>query len=233
MSSTSSIKLYAFDISNYCSSVKIALEYKQLSYEVIPPPSGYGSVEYKAIVPMGTIPGLVDDTTVISESQVILEYLDQKYPNSRPIFISSDAALNARVRFVHRLHDLYLEPSIRSLFKHMDPSIRSNDIVKEKFDIFNSRLIQLENIISEEGPYIMGDTFTVAECILPPTLLMTDMMAEELGESVKYDNHPRLKKWWLGIQLHSTISPILCKARIATNEWIHKKKQGAISKCSL
>jgi len=247
-SSSSRMKLYAYDISNYCSSVRIALAYKQLDYQVIPPPDGYGSIAYKKIVPMGTIPALIIESAndndnndnndnnnntniVISESQVILEYLDQKYPNTKPIFISSDADKNAQLRFIHRLHDLYLEPSIRALFKHMDPNIRCNDIVKEKFENFNNRLMQLEDIVSDYGPYIMGDVFTVSECILPPTLLMTNMMAHELGEEVKYQ--PKLLKWWTNIQIHPQVSPILDKARIATKEWIDRKKLGAISKCSL
>jgi len=90
---SSFIKLYAYDISNYCSSVKIALQYKELSYIELPPPDGYGSNEYKKIVMMGTIPALVitndNDDFVISESQVILEYLDQKFPTTKQIFLSS------------------------------------------------------------------------------------------------------------------------------------------------
>jgi len=43
---------------------------------------------------MGTIPALVitnnnDDDFVISESQVILEYLDQKFPHTKPLFLAS------------------------------------------------------------------------------------------------------------------------------------------------
>ena len=94
MNNNMNIKLYAYDISNYCSSIKIALQYKELDYSEIPPPDGYGSIEYKKIVHMGTIPALVitnnnNDDFVISESQVILEYLDQKFPHTKPLFLAS------------------------------------------------------------------------------------------------------------------------------------------------
>jgi len=228
----SSIVLYALDVSNYCSSVKIALLYKGLDHVIIPPPSGYGSAEYKRIIPMGTIPAIVYEEVPISESQVILEYLDDKFPDTKRLFLK-DPEMNAMVRMVHRLHDLYLEPQIRALFKHMDPKVRDNDFVKEKFDLFNSRLIQLENIVSDEGPYFLGD-FTVADCVLPPTLIMTEMMAKELGQQVGYDDHIKLKNWWKRIKDDKCVSAVLEKAAVATQEWIDRKKNtGEISKCSL
>lgn len=229
-----SIVLYAHDVSNYCSSVKIALLYKGLDHVIIPPPSGYGSEEYKRIVPMGTIPAIVYDKVPISESQVILEYLDDKFPDTKRLFLK-DPDTNAKLRMVHRLHDLYLEPQIRALFKHMDPKLRDKDFVKEKFDLFNSRLIQLENIVSEKGPFFMGDCFTLADCVLPPTLIMTDMMSKELGQQVCYDDHIKLKSWWQRIQTDKCVSVVLEKAVVATQEWIDRKKisTGEISKCSL
>lgn len=226
------IQLYAFDVSNYCSSVKIALQYKGLEYSTLSPPDGYGSIEYKKIISMGTIPALIVNGVSISESQVILEYLDQKYPNTNQLFLS-DPDKNAKLRLAHRLHDLYLEPLMRALFKHMDPNIRDNDLVKEKFDLFNNRLIQLENII-EEGDFFINQQFSVAECIYPPTLLMADMMSDELGQLINYDNYPKLKAWYSKIKTHPSIAPTLGKAQKATQNWIEKKRNdGVISKCSL
>jgi len=160
----SSLVLYALDVSNYCSSVKIALLYKGLDHEIIAPPGGYGSQEYKRIIPMGTIPAIVVENNQISESQVILEYLDDKFPDTKRLFLK-DPDANAKLRMIHRLHDLYLEPQIRALFKHMDPKVRDYDFVKEKFDLFNSRLVQLENIISEEGPFLPSEGEVFISCI--------------------------------------------------------------------
>ena len=116
----SSLVLYALDVSNYCSSVKIALLYKGLDHEIIAPPGGYGSQEYKRIIPMGTIPAIVVENNQISESQVILEYLDDRFPDTKRLFLK-DPDANAKLRMIHRLHDLYLEPQIRALFKKKKP----------------------------------------------------------------------------------------------------------------
>jgi len=128
-----------------------------------------------------------------------------------------------------------IEPQIRSLFIDMDPNKRNNDKVVEKFTLFNNRLQLLERILDEEGggPFFMNDCFSVAECILPPTLLMTELMAEELGTKINFDENIKLKKWYEEIKTNPIVAPILQKATVATIEWISKKKGGAVSKCSL
>ena len=117
----------------------------------------------------------------------------------------------------------------------MDPNKRNNDKVLEKFTMFNSRLAQLERILREngEGPFFMGDQFTIAECILPPTLLMTELMAEELGMKINFDENIKLKKWYEDIKTHPCVAPTLDKSTAATLEWINRKRVGVVSKCSL
>jgi glutathione S-transferase len=117
----------------------------------------------------------------------------------------------------------------------MDPIKRNNDKVIEKFTLFNSKLALLERIIDEEGsgPFFMNENFSIAECVIPPTLIMTELMAEELGMKINFDENIKLKKWYERIKQHPCVSPVLEKSRVATLTWISKKKEGAISKCSL
>jgi glutathione S-transferase len=65
------IVLYTNPVSNFCAKVEIALRLKGLAYEALPPPGGYGSAAFKAIVPAGTIPALVNGDLVLSESETI------------------------------------------------------------------------------------------------------------------------------------------------------------------
>jgi len=74
--------LYSLPISNYCGKVLHALRFKDLECEILPPPGGYGSEEYKKRVPSGTIPALDHDGVILSESEVINEYLNEVFPES-------------------------------------------------------------------------------------------------------------------------------------------------------
>lgn len=125
------IILYCNDISNYAAAVKIVLNYKHVDYKMVLPPDGYGSSAYKAIVPSGKIPAIVDSFSltespfVLSESAVILEYLEETFPCPSLLFKSPQR--NANSRYAVRVHDLYMEPALRSLFSHMRPSVRELD----------------------------------------------------------------------------------------------------------
>lgn len=223
-----SLDLYATNGSNYSASVKIALNYKQLSYrQITPPGGGYQSDEYKAINPMGTIPALVTRNNgrevILSESQVILEYLEQRYTHP-PLMFPMDAIKNAQLRFTHRLHDLYVEPCVRSLFTQMDPSMRDQYFVNEKYVLFDSRLLQLESICDINGPYIFGEQFTLAECYFPPTFLIAETMAAEFNQDFNLDRFPKLKRWWDHIRNNDYVKSNLQIVHAATILWMDKKR---------
>ena len=94
ITSLQGIHLYHAGISNCSMRVRLALEEKGLkwvSHEV-----DLGHQEnlkpwYLAINPKGLVPAVVDDGVVITESNDILHYLEEKFPN--PPLLSSDPAL--------------------------------------------------------------------------------------------------------------------------------------------
>ena len=96
--------LYALPISNFCSKVAIVLQHKQIPHQILPPPNGYGSPEYKLVVPTGKIPGLIDGELVLSESEAINEYLEECYPD--PMMLPGDPKKRAQLRQLSRHHDL-------------------------------------------------------------------------------------------------------------------------------
>ena len=147
--------LYAIPVSTYSAKVRIALGLKNIDYEMVPPPGGYSSPEYMAIVPVGTIPGLKDGDFVISESEVITEYLEEKHPD--PSLLPGDAEQRARQRFLARFHDIWLEPHLRATFAHADPANRDEAALAGCLDRYQARLDQMESLI-EPGPWLAGAT---------------------------------------------------------------------------
>ncbi|MCY4441273.1 MAG: glutathione S-transferase family protein [Deltaproteobacteria bacterium] len=95
------IKLYDFKSSPNCQRVKVVLEEKGLEYETVPVDlrkREQKAPEYLAMNPYGKVPVLVDGDTVLYESCIINEYLEEKYP--APPLLPADAVSRARIRIL-------------------------------------------------------------------------------------------------------------------------------------
>ena len=126
------MRLYAIPVSTYSAKVRIALGIKGVDFEMVPPPGGYSTPTYMALVPLGTIPALEDGDFRLSESDVLIEYIDETCDG--PKLLPGNAAERARHRYMARYHDIWLEPHLRRTFAHVDPSARDeaalNDLVQ-------------------------------------------------------------------------------------------------------
>ena len=71
---------HATALSSYSAKVRVVLCVKGLDFEERAPAQGYRSPEYRALVPMGTLPAIQIEDWVLSESEVINEYLEERYP---------------------------------------------------------------------------------------------------------------------------------------------------------
>jgi glutathione S-transferase len=107
------IKLCGFSVSNYYNKVKLALLEKGIPFqESLIYPAGNTAI--LADSPMGKVPYILVDGIAISESQPILEYLEQTCPDT-PLF-PSDPARAAKCRELIQVIELYLELPARRLY---------------------------------------------------------------------------------------------------------------------
>jgi glutathione S-transferase len=95
------IKLYDFKSSPNCQRVKIVLAEKNLPYEIMPVDlraKEQRTPEYLKLNPYGKVPVLTDDGTVLYESCIINEYLEEKYPS--PPLMPKDPGQKAKARIL-------------------------------------------------------------------------------------------------------------------------------------
>lgn len=78
--------------SPYCWRVKMALAHKGLTWEEIP--WHFTDKDQLPQPSVGTVPVLVDDAKVVSDSWKIAEYLDERYPE-KPLFACSESKSTA------------------------------------------------------------------------------------------------------------------------------------------
>lgn len=210
--------LYAHPVSNFCAKVEIVLRLKGLAYEARRPPGGYGSAAYKAIVPAGTIPALVDGGLVLSESETINEYLEEAYP--APPLLPAAVPERALARQLARFHDTRLEPVLRGLFTQMDPAGRDPAAIAAGIDLYRRRLDELARL-ARPAPWLGGERIGLADAGYPATLLMGERMLAALGHEVALP--PCLTAWRRALASHPAVAPVLERSLAATDEWLRTR----------
>jgi glutathione S-transferase len=201
------MKLYNMNLSNFATKSRIAIYDKGLNIEIAPVPGGnLKSPEYIKINPLGKIPALDADGMIIAESEVINEYLEDKFPS--PPLLPKSPEGRARVRLFTRFHDLYLEPPLRALFGQLSPKSRDEKVVNERLIEFNQRLDQLESMLAPSG-FASGPEFTLADCALAPTMFFANNMLPGFGAKPPLEGRPKLAAWWTHVQTRPSVKKAL------------------------
>jgi glutathione S-transferase len=206
---------YATALSSYSAKVRIVLCAKGVVFEERLPPGGYHSAEYRAIVPMGTLPAIQIGDWVLSESEAINEYLEESHPN--PALLPRDPKERARVRFVARFHDLHLEPRVRSLFAHAKPAARNPaHVTAQKLEIERclGQLVEW----TQPHPYLLTPELSLADCGLLVTLPLARDVLAACGEPLEIP--PSLQAWLDVASQHPAVVQALLPWRQATQNWL-------------
>ena len=201
------MKLYNMNLSNFASKCRLAIYEKSAPVEIVPIPGGdLKSPEYLKVYPMGKTPSLQVNGQIIGESEVINEYLEEKFPE-KPL-LPKDSEGRAKSRTISRFHDLYLEPPLRALFPQASAKEKDHKLIAENLAEIKLRLDQLEGMLSS-GPYALGGSFTLADCALVPTSFFMNLMLPMMGAPAFTEGRPKLTAWWARVQERSAVKKVL------------------------
>ena len=123
-----------------------------------------------------------------------------------------------------RFHDLKLEPIVRSLFPAMSPDKRDSGLLEKRFEDMNQALKYLRNQI-RPNPFLMGDSPSLADCSYSQTLMLAQMMWDELGSPLALSEE--LEHWQNMMAGLDPVKSVLEPAREATGTWLAGKKDPA------
>jgi glutathione S-transferase len=185
------IKLYDFKGSPNCQRVRVVLAEKNLPYETVPVDlraQAQKTPDYLKLNPYGKVPVLTDDDTVLYESCIINEYLDEKY--STPPLMPADPAKKAKARILIDYGLTHLEGQYQKL--RMETMKDEKEQNKESIAAAQTelrRLLQrLETEIGDQ-PYLVGD-FSLADAALIPRFIRLEGFGVLPDKSL-----PRLAKY--------------------------------------
>ena len=111
-------------LSPYVRKVLACLELKGLAYEIDPIVPFFGDERFTALGPLRRVPVLIDDRVTLSDSSVICQYLEDRYPT--PALYPADIADRARARWLEEYADSHMgDVFIWGLYNHavIDPVV--------------------------------------------------------------------------------------------------------------
>ncbi|HXT53821.1 MAG TPA: glutathione S-transferase family protein [Candidatus Eisenbacteria bacterium] len=163
------IKLYDFKSSPNCQRVKIVLAEKNLPYDIAPidlRAHEQKTPEYLKLNPYGKVPVLTDDATVLYESLIINEYLDEKYSN--PPLMPKDPAKRAKARILVDYGMAHFDAPYQRLRMELmkDAKEQNQQVIATAKAELKKLLQRLEDEIGEQQ-YLLGDFSLVDADLLP------------------------------------------------------------------
>jgi glutathione S-transferase len=153
------ITLCGFAASNYYNKVKLALLEKGVAFEE--ELAWVGETD-PAASPLGKVPYLKTPAGPLSESTVILEYIEDAFPQV-PL-LPADAFERAKVRELTRYLELHLELVARNLYPEAFFGGKVSDAAKEKTGQQLEKNIAAFAKLARFSPFIAGEQFTLADC---------------------------------------------------------------------
>lgn len=184
------LTLCGFAVSNYYNKLKLVLLEKGVPFEerlVYP----WQNELFHGASPMGKIPFIETEHGGLSESQVILEYLEELYPE-HPLY-PSDVFQRAKCRELIQHLELNCEWVARRMYKESffggSVSDETKQEARDRLAIGLNAVAQLSSF----SPYILGSAFTAADCIAYVHFLMIRLTTEKIyGQSMLDKHFPQL-----------------------------------------
>ena len=173
----SSMTLFSDPMCQYSHRVRIVLAEKGVTVDIedIDPKSV--TEEILEANPYGTLPTLVDRDLALYESNVVMEYLDERFPHP-PLFPVYPVARAESRLWIYRIERDWcvLIDQIKA-----SPDGKKADAARKEF---RESLVTIAGIF-EEMPYFMSEEFTLVDCCLAPML----WRLPELGISLPNNRH--------------------------------------------
>mgnify|MGYP001627796960 CR=1 FL=1 len=158
------LKLHGFSSSNYYNVPKLAFLEKGIEFEEVVSYTGVGPKYYPEYLhksPMGKVPALETPEGFISESRVILDYIERVYPE--PSLLPDTAFGIAKVQELSQFIELYFELVARRLIPNLLTGSTPDPVVLKEVEASLDKAAAALPTLSSFENYAYGDQFTLAD----------------------------------------------------------------------
>ena len=170
------LKLHGFAVSNYFNMVRIALETKGIPYEVVQRfPSQ--DEDWLSLSHIGKVPCLETPDGTLAETIVILEYLDESFPD-KPL-IPGTPFEKGMTRQLMQMIKLYIELPARRLFPGVFFGGKNSDAAVDEVKPVLEKGVRALNTLGRFDPYLIGAGPTAADFMLMYSLDLAAAVAKK------------------------------------------------------
>ncbi len=176
------IKICGFPVSNYFNKTRLVLMEKGIEHQQDLTVAPNQSAELLARSPMGKIPFLETENGVLCESQIICEYLEERFPE-KPLY-PADPFERAKVRELIQVLELHVELVVRRVLGALFGAPVAEETKNEvRRDLQKGLRAFLH--LAKFGPYLAGSEFGMADCAAAVHFPMISVVSRlALGEDV-------------------------------------------------
>ncbi|MFT4862119.1 MAG: RNA polymerase-associated protein [Pseudohongiellaceae bacterium] len=172
----SSMTFYSDGTSHYSHRVRIVLAEKGVTVETIDVEPNSKPEDLSSLNPYNTLPTLVDRDLVLYEADIMMEYLDERFPHP-PLFPVYPVARAMSRLWIYRIKQDWCA-SVDALMANNGTPAQLDKARKELRD----SLVSIAPIFGEK-PYFMSDEFTIVDCCVTPILWRLPIMGIELPKN--------------------------------------------------
>ncbi len=155
------MKLYSGTVDPYSHRCRIVLFEKGMDFEVIDVDLANKPEDLAVLNPYNAVPVLVERDLVLSEANIINEYIDERFPH--PQLMPADPVMRARAR-------LYLFEFERDLFSHIKDIEGGGEQKADKARKAIADNLSILVPIFSKQKYLMGDEYSMLDVAVTPLL---------------------------------------------------------------
>jgi len=189
------LKLCGFAVSNYYNKVKIALLEKGVAFdeEHVRPSQDPALLERSS---MGKVPFLdLGNGQTITESQVLLEYLEDAY-SDKPLY-PRDPLARARVRELITHMELHLELPARRLYRQAFFGGTVSDETRQLAKTDIDKGVRTFTKLAKLSPWVAGAEFSAADCAAAVHLPLVSLATKAIFGADAFGEHADAVKAYL------------------------------------
>lgn len=168
----SSMTFFSDPSSHYSHRVRIVLAEKGVTVDVVDVDPDNPPSELADLNPYNALPTLVDRDLVLYEPNIMMEYLDERFPHPPLLPVYPVARANSRL-MIHRIQKDWCRLVDQIL---EDPSAKSSDTARKELQ----ESLQATAPLFGEMPFFLSEEFTIVDCCIAPILWRLPALGIEL-----------------------------------------------------